>query len=166
MIAEAEASLRSVRTAEHQLALDLRYVGQEFSLSVPVAMAQIEAGDAGAIRAAFDALHDQRYAHHSAEEPVEVVNLRLAAVGKRARLRFPPLPETGKPVAARTQRVFLHDTAQAVDCPVYERETLGAGAEIAGPAVIQETATTTLLWPGDACRVAPTGEMIISVGNA
>jgi N-methylhydantoinase A len=62
--------------------------------------------------------------------------------------------------------VFLHDAAQAVDCPVYERATLGAGAEIAGPAVIQETATTTLLWPGDACRVAPTGEMIISVGNA
>ena len=166
MIAEADANLRSVRGAEHQLSLDLRYVGQEFSLSVPVTQAQLDAGDIGAIRAAYDALHDQRYAHHSDDEPVELVNLRLAAVGKRARLKFPPLPASGTPVQARTQRVYLHDTAQPVDCPVYERATLGAGARISGPAVIQETATTTLLWPGDELHVAETGEMIIAVGNA
>ena len=48
-------------------------------------------------------------------------------------------------------------------CPVYRREQLGAGAEIVGPALIQEHGTTTVLFARDRCRVAP-GELIIQVG--
>jgi N-methylhydantoinase A len=165
MINEARGALRQVREVDYQLQLDVRYVGQEFSLSVPVTLDQVRAGDGPGIRRAFDELHDQRYAHHSAEEPVELVNLRLAVIGKRTPLIFPDLPEATEAIPVRTQSVYLHDTNAPVPCPVFERSTLGAGLVINGPAVIQETATTTLLWPGDVCRVAPSGELIIAVAT-
>ena len=51
--------------------------GQEFTLSVPVTLAQLKAGDRKAISTAFDKLYEHRYAHHSPDEPVEMVNMRL-----------------------------------------------------------------------------------------
>src|SRR5256886_15614359 len=65
---QARASLRHTRDAEEQIQLDLRYVGQEFTLSVPVTLAKLKAGNRAAVRTAFDALYEHRYAHHSPEE--------------------------------------------------------------------------------------------------
>src|SRR6202790_1850620 len=65
MVKEAIAGLRHADGAERQAHLDLRYVGQEFTLSVPVTREQLKAGDRKTIRKAFDALYEQRYAHHS-----------------------------------------------------------------------------------------------------
>ena len=165
MMAQAAGSLRQTRDVEHIYEIDLRYVGQEFSLSVPTTIEELRSGDWHAVRRSFDALHEQRYAHHSPEEPVEVVNLRLAAIGRRPRLNFPKHTATGTATPVRTQMVTLHDVRAPVACPVYERSDLGADTQITGPAIIQETATTTLLWPGDVCRVAETGEMIIQIAG-
>src|SRR5262249_28747282 len=123
-------------------------------------------GDRKAIRTAFDKLYEHRYAHHSPDEPVEMVNIRLAVVGKRPRLKFPRVKRGAKVLPARRRSVYFTDTRKAVACPVYEREKLGAGAGIAGPALIQEHGTTTVLFKGDACRVAQSGELIIAVGGA
>src|SRR6266852_6755511 len=91
MAAESAFALGNRKGAERRIHLDLRYVGQEFTLSVPVGASQIRAGDRRAIRTAFDRLYDRRYAHHSPEEPVEIVNIRLAVIGKRARMTLPRL---------------------------------------------------------------------------
>ena len=91
MSAQASRLLTAGVRVSHQILLDLRYVGQEFTLSVPVTVKQIEAHDHAAIRDSFDALHEQRYAHHSKEEPVEMINVRLVALGHRAKLALPPL---------------------------------------------------------------------------
>ncbi len=165
MAAEAKKSLRHAAKAEYRAALDLRYVGQEFTLSVPVARAALARGDARTIRTAFDRLYEHRYAHHSPDEPVEMVNIRLAAVGKRAKLSFPKLAAK---TAARPKRrpVHLGDAGRPVPCPVHQRPTLGAGARIKGPALIEEHGTTTVLFTGDTCRVARSGELIIDVGGA
>ncbi|HEU5276446.1 MAG TPA: hydantoinase/oxoprolinase family protein [Xanthobacteraceae bacterium] len=166
MAADAAAGLRNCRGAERQAHLDLRYVGQEFTLSVPVTREQLVAGERAAIRSAFDALYDQRYAHHSPDEPVEMVNMRLALVGKRAPLAFPALGDLGPAKPRRTREVFFDDPRAAVDCPLYERPDLGAGCRIAGPALIQEHGTTTVLFAGDTLEMAPSGEMLITVGGA
>jgi N-methylhydantoinase A len=175
MVTEASASLRAPTLpspasgggsgrGERQIHLDLRYVGQEFTLQVPVTLAQLEAGDRAGIRAAFDALYEHRYAHHSPDEPVEMVNIRLAMIGKRQKLAFPQLTETGSAKPTRHREVYLGDAHKAVSCPVHERAALGAGVRIAGPALIQEHGTTTVLFERDACVVAPSGELIITVG--
>jgi N-methylhydantoinase A len=166
MAKDAVAGLRHATDAERQAHLDIRYVGQEFTLSVPVTREQLLAGDRAAIRRAFDALYEQRYAHHSPEEPVEMVNMRLALVGKRTQLKFPSLGKGGAPKPRQTREVYFTNPAQPVACPIYDRTDLGAGCRIAGPALIQEHGTTTVLFGGDSLEVAPSGEMIIAVGGA
>jgi N-methylhydantoinase A len=165
MVAEATASLRHAAGAERQIHLDLRYVGQEFTLQVPVTLAQLEAGDHRGVRTAFDALYEHRYAHHSPDEPVEMVNIRLAMIGKRPKLAFPRLAEGGSATPSHRREVYFSDPRKALSCPVYQRTTLGAGADIAGPALIQEHGTTTVLFAQDTCTVAPSGELIIAVGG-
>jgi N-methylhydantoinase A len=163
MAAEAALVLRNGKSVEHRIHLDLRYVGQEFTLPVPVDSRQIEAGDRRGIRAAFDRLYDQRYAHHSPDEPVEIVNVRLTAIGRRASIRLPRLAARRQAKAFRRVEAYLGEAARAVSCPVYQREDLGAGARVAGPALVREHGTTTVLFKGDACTVATTGELVISV---
>ena len=166
MAAEARASLRHSGQAALETQLDIRYVGQEFTLSVPLERSALEAGDRAGIRQAFDALYEHRYAHSSPDEPVEVVNVRVAAVGKRVPLAFPRLEAGAGPARpARTRPVHLDDVGTPVVCPVYERAALAAGATLSGPAIVQEHGTTTVLFPGDRCRVAPTGELVIEVAR-
>ena len=165
MVTEARAGLRHTKGAEQQVHLDLRYTGQEFTLPVPVTMAQLKKGDHRTIRATFDKMYEQRYAHHSPEESVEMVNIRLAVIGKRPKLTFPKR-RGGKAPPARRRPVYLGNAAKPVSCPVYARDTLPAGMRIPGPALIEEHGTTTVLYPGDQCRVAPSGELIIAVGSS
>jgi N-methylhydantoinase A len=112
MAAEAKKSLRHARNAEFQTELDLRYVGQEFTLSVPVSRELLARGDRQKIRKAFDALYEHRYAHHSPDEPVEMVNIRLAGVGKRQKLKFPKLSGRAAKKTRAPARRFSQRRAQ------------------------------------------------------
>ena len=163
MVAEAQSGLRHARGAVRRIHLDLRYTGQEFTLPVAVTPAQLKKADRRGIRAAFDRLYEQRYAHHSPDEPVEMVNIRLALIGKRPRLTFPR--RRGAKRAPPGRRPVYLGSKTPVACPVYARDALAAGARVNGPALIEEHGTTTLLYPGDKCRVAPSGELIIAVGR-
>ncbi len=166
MAAEALGSLRHKDNATLETQLDIRYVGQEFTLSVPVDRAVLEAGDRTGIRKAFDALYEHRYQHSSPEEPVEVVNVRVAAVGRRAPLSFPGVPTSGSATPRRSRPVYLDSVTEPVVCPIYERDMLPSDAMFNGPAIVQEHGTTTVIFAGDRCTVAPTGELIITVGSA
>ena len=166
MVASARASLRHGKDARHEIRLDLRYVGQEFTLSVPVELAQLKNGDREGIRTAFDELYEQRYAHHSPEEPVEMVNIRLGAIGKRPSLAFPNVVSGGTATPPGERQAYFSSVSKPLSAKVYRRDHLGAGARIAGPALIQEHGTTTVLFENDTCQVAPSGELIIQVGGA
>ena len=166
MVKEATASLRHASGAECQAHLDIRYVGQEFTLSVPVTREELATGERAKIRKAFDALYEHRYAHHSPEEPVEMVNIRVAMIGKRPRLAFPRLGAAADTKPSHRREVYFSNPRKPRRCPVYQRAALTADARIAGPALIQEHGTTTVLFERDSCTVAPSGELIITVGGA
>ena len=161
LVREAKGKLRNGVAAEYQTLLDLRYIGQEFALAVPVADAMLD-GDRAGIRKAFDDLHEQRYAHHAKDEPVEMIALRLVATGKRPKLAMPALNGSRGAAKSATRKVHL---GSFVDCPVYQRDDLAVGATIQGPALVQEYASTTVMFADDGARVAPTGEIVISVGR-
>ncbi|OGA26849.1 MAG: hypothetical protein A3I01_11670 [Betaproteobacteria bacterium RIFCSPLOWO2_02_FULL_65_24] len=163
MVKEAGSHLRRNAHPEFQVHLDLRYVGQEFTLSVPVTVEQLKAGDRKGVREGFDQLYEHRYAHHSPEEPVEIINVRVAAIGKKPPISFPRLAPSGKAVPARERKVYFAEAGKYVETPLYQREDLGAGATFSGPALIQEHGTTTVMYQGDTCSVAETGELIIKV---
>lgn len=164
MAAEAKVTLKGSGEITHRLQLDLRYVGQEFTLSVPVELWQLEQGDIVGIRQAFDDLHEQRYAHHAADEPLEVVNLRLVATRARPRLSMPVVNINGSPTGKAQRPVYLAGDTEAIDCPVYDRTRLGAGDKVSGPALIQEYASTTVIFADDSAEITPTGELIIYLG--
>ena len=165
MVAEARHVLKQPDDVEHLIHLDLRYVGQEFCLPVPVTVAQLRLGDMAPIRQAFDELHEHHYAHHAPDEPVEMVNIRLVALGRRAQLTLPSIAGDATAVEAVRRPVYFDDSQSPVDCPVHRRDALAAGASFAGPALVQEYASTTVVFAGDRCTVADTGELIISIGG-
>jgi N-methylhydantoinase A len=93
-----------------------------------------------------------------------MVNVRLAAIGKRQQLALPRLSEAGSSPSSQQREVYFSDTRKLVRCPVYQRVHLGAASCIRGPALIQEHGTTTVLFERDVCTVAPSGELLITVG--
>jgi N-methylhydantoinase A len=165
MEAAAQRLMKGGGAVVHQLFFDLRYVGQEFALAVPVTKAALAAADRAAIRAAFDALHEQRYAHHAVDERVELINLRLVALGRRPKIVLPAIAAGGMP-APRERRKVHFDAGGPVDCPVFRRDDLPAGTAVAGPALVSEYGSTTVIFPGDRLTVAATGELVIAVAGA
>jgi N-methylhydantoinase A len=170
MVAEARELLLNEGTAADAMTfqrfLDIRYVGQEFPIQTPVEESAIASGDMETIRAGFDEIHDRRYGHKATSEAVEIVNIRLTATGKRERSRFPELPPATTDALIAHRHVIFDDSLEGIECPIYDRERLGPGARISGPAVIQEYASTTVLFPGDEMQVAASGEMIVTIGAA
>ena len=80
-------------------------------------------------------------------------------------MTFPTLNKSSaKPKAAGKRQAYFAGADQ-VSCPVYRREDLGAGADFVGPALVQEHGTTTVLFAGDRCRMAESGELIIAIGG-
>jgi N-methylhydantoinase A len=79
---------------------DLRYHGQSFELSVTVPPSPLSAADIGHLCAEFHASHDRAYGYAAHDDPVELVNVRLAAVGVTPKPRRAPLPEGGRSAAA------------------------------------------------------------------
>jgi N-methylhydantoinase A len=150
--------------------LEVRYAGQDSTLAVPVDVALLARADRAAIHTAFNDLHHRLYGYHDAEQALEIVSVRLAAAAKRM---HPPAfsdragephtsPATGSPRAHAVRRVWFD---APVDCPIYRRDALECGAAIAGPAIVQEYASTTLVFPNDRLQVTSTGELVIHLGE-
>ena len=149
----------SVATGESRVErfASLRYAGQNFELEVPVDV------DGGwpALRQGFDAEHGRKYGFELPGEPVEVINLRATAIAARAEL--PSHREPAEDSREPTSRPVWLDAGEAVDCPVHRRAALDLGAVVAGPAVIEEPDSTTILLPGDRAEVDASGALLISL---
>ena len=167
MAAEAKKSLRNARKAEFQTELDLRYVGQEFTLSVPVSREMIARGDRQKIRAAFDALYEHRYAHHSPDEPVEMVNIRLAGDRQAAATEVSQARQQSRRQSRATPRRLSRRCAEAGVVPDLSarrsrrrRAHQGPGADRG--ARHHDGAVRRRI----NARVARSGEILIDVGGA
>jgi N-methylhydantoinase A len=169
MLGDAKRMLQGERVADDamrfQRYLDLRYEGQEFAIKVPVSQEEITSAALKTIRDRFDAIHDRSFGHAAPNEALEMVNVRLAARGIRQKLKMPTLATGGQPKPRTIRKVCLQAADRFEDCPVYARDTLAAGAEVAGPALIEEYGSTTVLFAGDRARIAATGEIIIQLGT-
>jgi len=144
--------------------LDLRYEGQNYELLVPVPEEVWRERSLEPLRREFLQTHERTYGFAAEGEPIQVVNLRLVARG------LPDLPELPRqkpggpdPSAALVgRRPVDFVEAGALDCPVYDRARLAAGNRLAGPAVIEQFDSTTLLSPGQEALVDELGLLIIT----
>jgi N-methylhydantoinase A len=138
--------------------LDMRYAGQNYELSVP--WPEEVAGDALVPRLAaeFEAVHRRMYGYVAAGEPVEVVALRLEATAVVAKVdieRRPPTAMALEHARAGSRQVFLPEAGGIVSVPVYDRERLGPGHVVTGPALVDQMDATTLILPGQRGTVDP-----------
>ena len=146
-------------------ALDLRYVGQSTEIAVPLADAgnPLPAGFAAA-EERFHELHERLYSYRVPDEPIELVNVRLRAVGHVDR---PPLPRIGGRKAAAepagVRPVLLPDAPEVRPVPVYRRNRLAAGAALAGPALVEEASSTTLVLDRMSAAVDAHGNMVVTL---
>lgn len=150
-----------------QRTADLRYVGQGYELNVPVPPGALGQRELARVRQAFDGAYEARYGVAAPEEPVEVVTWKLTAVGAGPRLALPRAPRGAGAEAALCGRrpAYFPEKDGYVDTPVYDRYRLPAGAEIAGPAIVEERESTTVLPPGCGARVDDWGSLGVEVGS-
>jgi N-methylhydantoinase A len=158
-------------------ALDMRYVGQSFELTIPCSHVVAPPGQrvpdevqpAARVALDFHAAHRQRFSYASESEPVEIVNLRLKAIGKTAKPRFTCL-SSGRldPRDAHIgyKQVYFADTAapraaRPIPSALYERDRLAAGNIVVGPAVVYQLDTTTVIPPGWSATVDGWGNLVL-----
>jgi N-methylhydantoinase A len=163
MASEARDALVSEGFSEQLLtrSVDVRYAGQEHTVTVAVP----SSGDlASTVEQEFTELHERQYGH-TMDDPIEVTTLRLRATGQVSKPSLPVLParSTGAVPSDGTRDVYVSADQPAVPYALYTRESLLAGDEIAGPAVIAEHTATTVIHAGDHLRVGSHGEMVIKL---
>jgi N-methylhydantoinase A len=146
---------------------DLRYVGQEHALQIPVDGPGALTADLDDLRRRFHAEHDKRYGQAAIEESLEIVNVRLVVTAARADtlaetwLTAPWSPE-GKIEETRRDVIFA-DPAKPVPARILWRPALPAGFTLEGPAVIEEPNSTILIHPGDRVTVDPSGHLVVDL---
>ena len=115
--------------------------------------------------ARFHERHRRLYTYALADAPVEIVTLRVAATGRVRRFTLPPLgrPRAGRARAA-TRRVYFAGHGW-IACPCVDRETLGAGASVRGPAIVEQLDTTTIVPPGLRASVDRGGNLVVRRGG-
>ena len=135
--------------------IDMRYAGQNYELRVAMPS---DTGDdrIGALRRAFEAEHRRMYGYIAEEEPIQLVTFRLQAVGSVPKSAWPRVPCAVDPAGnAReaVRRVYLPEGNGYVECPVFDRERLGRGHRLHGPAIVEQMDATTLVLPGQSLVV-------------
>jgi N-methylhydantoinase A len=148
---------------------DMRYVGQEHAVTVELDRELFEREDREAIKQRFDAVHLQRYGTSAPKERAEIVSVRATMIGVVPK---PPTIQLERGAAAppsdalRSHRqVYFRESGGFVATPIYGRSQLLAGSRIAGPALIEEHASTTVLLPGDSMTVDAFGNLDIAIGS-
>ena len=137
--------------------LDCRYAGQPDSISFDV-----PEGDNGAVRAAFEAAHKRLWNFDKPDQPVIVNNLRVegrATTGWRGALHLGSTE--ARPEPWRERQLYLDGAFRQL--PVYRRRDLPVGAELQGPAVIEEQSSCVVLGAGDTARVDDALNLLIEL---
>jgi N-methylhydantoinase A len=148
-------------TARFARTLELRYSGQNYQLTVDVSGEPSASALAEAVER-FHSRHEQRYGFSAPDEPVKVVTVRLATLVPTPDIVLSKAPPADAEVRPRaTRAVYFEEVESTVDCPVYERDDLGEGARLSGPAIIGQLDSTTVVLPGQVVRVDSFGNLLI-----
>jgi N-methylhydantoinase A len=146
---------------------DMRYVGQEHAVTVELPLVLFANEDRVGIKRRFDEVHEQRYGFSSPAENAEIVSLRSAVSGIMSKPPFEKI-ETGStqpPAKAGVgeRSVYFPEARGYVRTPLFSRTALLARNVIAGPALIEEHASTTVVHPGDRLEVDSFGNLVIEI---
>jgi len=150
--------------------VDVRYVGQSFEIRVRFDGEACTIDPIQELARNFHVEHEKRYGHKDLNAPVELVNFRVEGIGKREPIFLGKIP-TGKSDPPREslksiRKVYFEEDQTFLDTRIFERERLLAGNVIEGPAIVEESNATTLIYPGMAGKVDSYGAILITIPGA
>ncbi len=147
--ARAELAAEGARAIHHELWVEMRYRGQSYELEIALTPRFI---------ADFHSTHRRTFGHSSADAAVEVVNIRIRAVAGESSAKPKRIArQAGKPAPVSSGRVLVGGRTRTV--PIYDRDSLGAGARIRGPIVVVELSSTAYVAPEFTMRVDDFGNL-------
>jgi N-methylhydantoinase A len=153
----------SAREIRVDRALDMRYAGQGYEITVPCEDDALREGGVAGLRRRFDETHRQMFGHMAPDQAVEVVSYRLRGVGM---VPAPPIrqfePAGTKLADALRGSRMVRFGGEGVACPVYQRERLDVGLTMRGPAILDQFDCTTVVLPGQVARVDEWKNVIIT----
>jgi len=153
VLADAALEAEGIGAADRvfEVSLDLRYSGQSYELTIPLG--------AGDTVAAFRTRHEQLYGYNP-DKPLEVVAARLRAQGKEQPVCNAAADKRGDE-SLGTLPIRLHDLEGETGGVLVRRGDLRPGDRLAGPAVVTEYSSTTLLPPGWQLTVNELGQLLL-----
>ena len=146
-------------------AADLRYLRQAYELTVPAPADAVTPETLDALANGFHEKHRQTYGHENRNEIVQMVNLRLTAIGRLEGLDLRQTSATGGGSSMTGSRKVWFKGASRIDCAIHDRDKMNAGAEAPGPAVIQAVDTTIVVPPGWTARADDNGYIIMEASD-
>ncbi|PBB86852.1 hydantoinase/oxoprolinase family protein [Mesorhizobium sp. WSM3876] len=147
--------------AQLRRAYDLRYFGQQWTIAVECASTE-----GVAIRAAFEQAYQRLFGYVQPAGAIEIVNLRLAAIGKLDALDLAKdSPLVSDPVAHSRRPVWIDRKVGFVDTPVYDGTALTSRQQLVGPAIIEEATTTLILGMGDKLVMTDAGNYHVDIAH-
>ncbi len=156
----ADLAAESVTAADMQLlaSADLRYAGQSFELNLPLTPRLL---------ADFHRAHQDAYGYQDESARVEIVNLRVQAIGQTQRPALPMFEPDNSPLEASLLGRFPVQFASGpVQTPFYDGARLGARQRFAGPAIVVRPDTTILVGQGDTAEVDRFLNLVITIGGS
>ncbi|MFK7956551.1 MAG: hydantoinase/oxoprolinase family protein [Lysobacterales bacterium] len=163
--AAAQTLIEEGVPADEQVAsfeVDIRYQGQGLLLTITVELDDLRSTGLDAIGERFDDQHKQLFTFALPAEK-EVVNLRAVVQGESAEVHAMTLEDGGAdPSEAVIGKETIHVDGSDTEAQIYDRSKLKAGNEIAGPAIVMEMDSTTLILPGHTGRVDKVGMILIN----
>jgi N-methylhydantoinase A len=141
--------------------VDARYRRQSYELMVPVAAEPVASATLATIAETFHARHRQTYGHDNRDEPVQIVSLRVAAIGAIPRLVIRDAPAAAGSDAVKSRRRLWFRATGMVEATIYDRARMPAGLAMVGPAVIESMESTILVPPGWGAQMNADGFVVM-----
>lgn len=149
-----------------RMIVDCRYIDQGYELRVPAPVGPVDENWGGRMAAAFHQAHEREYGHVFEDQEVQIVNLRVIGIGRIKELRLKELPTGGASAEAAFKGnrgvCFSENGAlRRLSTPCYDRSRLRAGNILAGPAIVEQEDSTTVINPGLSASVDRYGNLVI-----
>ena len=141
---------------------DMRYRGQSFEIEAFLNASAIESGDVSALSESFHSAHEQIYTHADRDAPVQIINLRLVALGQSPTPRFEAEEEQSAAAHAEGE-VPIYTGGKPLNAALYRRDTLHPGQTFDGPAIVTQSDTTICIPRNFKARVDGYGHLILSL---
>jgi N-methylhydantoinase A len=168
---EATQQLRRDGVADDEMriahAADCRYVGQGYELRVPIPVGELDDASVQRLWADFHRLHEDEYGRSFTENPIELVNIRIVAVGEMPKVpKMQGVRGTSADdafVDEREVHFMIDDELRPHATRFFERPRLPVGSQVAGPAILLQTDSTVVVPPSATAEVLETGDLLIRI---